>query len=108
MRTHDKEWAWIVLYDRSEARTGIHSTRDDKDICGGLWYQRNDEFWTSILDKCARISSAVKRKAPLRPGELPGSQACDWCSYTYICHDAIQLRSRGIEPSVVYPYELEE
>ncbi len=107
MRTHDKEWSWIVLYDRSAARTGIHSTRDDKKICGGLWYKRDDEFWESILDKCARIAGAVKRKAPLRPAELPGSQPCDWCSYTYICHDAIQLRSRGIEPSVVYPYELE-
>jgi len=108
MQIFDKPWAWLVIYDRSECRMGIHPNRDGMEIVGGLWLPRDDELWNdTILPKLYRIQRAVKKQAALRPAELPGSQACDWCAFSHCCHDAIQRRQQGLEPAVLYPWKLE-
>ena len=107
MQINDKNWAYIVIYDRSEARIGIHPTRSP--IVGGVWLPRDDLLWdTVIIPKLYRIQCAVKRQAAMRPAELPGSQACGWCAFQHACHDAIKRRQQGIEPAVQYPFDLEK
>lgn len=107
MRILGESEAYLLFYDRSEARIGVRSKRDDDDLVGGFWINADDARWEAILRKLARIQKAIKRRAPVRPGELPGSVACQRCPFSYACHDAIERRAKGIEPAVVYPYPLE-
>lgn len=108
MRINGKKEGYLLIYDRSEGRIGVHSKRDDADRVGGFWLAADDERWKQILNKLLRIQRAVKRKVALRPGELPGSTACQRCPFSYACHEAIDRRQRGVEPSVVYPFPLED
>lgn len=107
MRINGESEGYLLIYDRGEARIGVRNTRDDTPH-GGFWLEADDERWEQILNKLVRIHNAVKNRAALRPGELPGSTACQRCAYQYACHEAIDRRQRGIEPAVVYPFPLED
>jgi hypothetical protein len=88
MRVHGFSRAYLMIYDRESCNLGVHSESDPSTRVGGVHVLSDDERWSEIMARSARIIKAVEARKPLRPAFLDGSRECGWCKFYQHCHGA--------------------
>ena len=94
---------YLVVKDRSSGTLGVHNP--DTGERTGLYIEFDAEFFQNTLQRFAHVASRLGAdisKGP-KPEFASKSTECSYCDFRWMCHEASERRSKGIEPTYLYP-----